>query len=472
MTNLVFYELNEVPVKLFEYYANAFPNSSFAYLLSRSNLFKTYTADVGDLSPWISWPTLHRGVSNIDHNISDLGQDLEYKDKYYPPVWQILSNAGVKVGLFGSLQSYPVPIKDDNYVFYVPDTFAAGPETIPHQLSNFQSFNLGMTGVNGRNVVSQILLREAFDFVRSAPFIGLTFKTALSLAYQLISEKFNTDRIVRRRTSQAEIAFDLFFDLLKKRKPGISFFFTNHLASSMHRYWPTIFPTDYLESNFDNEWLNKWRNEIPHSIRVADRQMSKLIELCNKSNFRLVITSSMGQAAVEGSELIKSQVLINDVSSLLEFCGISREEWEPRLSMAPRVVIRPKSSTFMKKISLLNHLTINGTRINIKDLDTGDIRLDIVLFNQKAIIAEFKGKNVNLNIIGIKNVDLQDAAGSNAYHIPEGILIDYNSEKTLRPETKKKWTKISVLEVAPSILKYFDVQSLSHMNSGNSIFAR
>ncbi|MDC0121847.1 hypothetical protein OAI29_08690 [Amylibacter sp.] len=470
MTNLVFYELNEVPIKLFEHFANAFPKSSFAYLLSRSNLYETYTADVGDLSPWISWPTLHRGVSNVDHNISDLGQNLQYTDKYFPPVWQILDNSGVKVGLFGSLQSYPVPFGGSNYSFYVPDTFAAGPETIPSHFDKFQKFNLGMTSVNGRNVVSQVLLREAIDFVRTAPFIGLTGETAVRLAYQLISEKFNASRIVRRRSSQTEIAFDLFFNLLKKRKPQISFFFTNHLASSMHRYWPTIFPTDYNESKFDNEWLNSWRNEIPHSIRVADRQMWKLIALCNQNNSRLVVTSSMGQAAVDGSELISSQVLISNVSKLFEFLGISRDEWEPRLSMAPRVVIRPKYETFKKKISMLENLTVNGAPISMQNLDTGDFCFNVFLFNQKDLKVDFKGKSVDPSHVGIKNVDLQDAAGSNAYHIPEGILIDYNSQKKFIREIKRNWQKISVLEVAPSILNYFGVKSLNHMQSDNSIF--
>ena len=73
---------------------------------------------------------------------------------------------------------------------------------------------------------------------------------------------------MRRRTSQVEIAFDLFFDQQLKTNPDVSFSFTNHVASSMHRYWPTVFPGDYSEGKFDESWLVRWKNEIPHSIKL------------------------------------------------------------------------------------------------------------------------------------------------------------------------------------------------------------
>ena len=98
--SVVVYELNEVPQRLFNFYADAFPNSAFASLRSRSNLFKTLTADVGQLSPWITWPTMHRGVSNVDHEISELGQTLTDVNVQYPNVYNILAKGGVKVGVF------------------------------------------------------------------------------------------------------------------------------------------------------------------------------------------------------------------------------------------------------------------------------------------------------------------------------------------------------------------------------------
>lgn len=88
---IVVYELNEVPRKLFDFYGNAFPKSAFAQLRRHSKLFETLTADVGGLSPWITWPTMHRGVSNVDHEISELGQTLTKVNAEFPAVYNILA---------------------------------------------------------------------------------------------------------------------------------------------------------------------------------------------------------------------------------------------------------------------------------------------------------------------------------------------------------------------------------------------
>ena len=47
----------------------------------------------------------------------------------------------------------------------------------------------------------------------------------MKLNKQIISERINSDRLVRRRTSQAEISFDLYFKQLIDTKPDISFFY-------------------------------------------------------------------------------------------------------------------------------------------------------------------------------------------------------------------------------------------------------
>ena len=206
------------------------------------------------MSPWITWPTVHRGVSNLDHEISDLGQDLTKVNKEFPNIYDFIAKEGFKVGIFGSLQSYPLPKDLENYKFYIPDTFAAGDECFPSELSYFQKFNLSMVRQNSKNVSRGVATKDAFKFILKSKQLGLKLDTFLKLNKQLISESINSDRVVRRRTSQAEISFDLYFKQLIDTKPDISFF-TNHLASSMHRYWPSIFPDDYEEGKFEKVGL-------------------------------------------------------------------------------------------------------------------------------------------------------------------------------------------------------------------------
>ena len=314
----IVYELNEVPKKLFEFYANLFPKSAFGKLLSQSLVYETHTADVGGLHPWVTWPTLHRGISNVNHEISDLGQDLNKVNIEYPSIYNFLPQCDIKVGVFGSLHSYPLPQNLDNYSFYVPDTFAAGKECFPNDLSLFQSFNLSMVKRNGRNVSSGIAIRDASRFIMHAKALGLTWPTFLKLGKQVLNEQFQKDRLVRRRTSQVEISFDLFYKQLVETKPDISFFFTNHVASSMHRYWPTIFPEDYKEDLVDDSWIKRWRNEIPHSVTVANQQINILIDFCKKNKYELIVCSSMGQGAVQNALPVKNQILITKIKKLLK----------------------------------------------------------------------------------------------------------------------------------------------------------
>lgn len=468
--SIIVYELNEVPRRLFDFYADVFPSSAFAQLRQQSNLFETVTADVGSLSPWVTWPTMHRGVSNVDHEISELGQSLTRVNAEFPNVYNILAESGVTVGLFGSLQSYPLPENLENFCFYVPDTFAAGDECYPEHLSDFQSFNLSMVRANGRNVSSGIAVKSASRFLKNAINLGLQPKTFIKLSNQVITERFNKDRVVRRRTSQVEIAFDLYFRQLQNTRPDISFFFTNHVASSMHRYWPTIFPQDYEEGKFEAGWLKQWAGEIPHAVKVANFQLQKIINYCHQSSSELIVCSSMGQGAVHDVEPISSQVLITNIRKLMTYIGLSPNEYEPKLAMAPRVVITPLSDAFEKALERLTRININGSSVGIHRTSDGDVRLDTSLTNQTSIEILDGNTVVSPYDIGIENVDLQDASGSYAYHIPEGILLHYNPLKKCQNNTKSEWQSISALDFAPSLLNKFRVRPPTYMHNEN-IFA-
>ncbi len=465
--SVIIYELNEVPKKLLDFYSLSHPNSAFAFLRDNSRLFETNTADVGELSPWVTWPTMHRGVPNVEHEITDLGQNLTRVNKEFPSVQNILAGQGIKVGVFGSLQSYPLPKNLDNFSFYVPDTFAAGDECFPKELNAFQRFNLSMVKANARNVSKGVAIRDASRFIFNARHLGLKLNTFLKLTNQLISEQINSDKLVRRRTSQVEICFDLYFKQISETKPDISFFFTNHVASCMHRYWPTIFPDDYEKGKFIKNWITRWSGEIPHSIKVANYQLMKLINFCKLNNSELIVCSSMGQAAVKNVLLKNKQVLITNLKKLMAYLGAEIAEWEPRLSMAPQVVIKPKSESILENLKKLKKIFINGKNINYTILKTGDVRFDISLLNQENLNVLDDDKSISNKDIGVENIKLQDAAGSYAYHISEGILLHFNPKKKINQSSNRNWIPISSLDFAPSLLNKFNKDVPSYMNNEN-----
>ena len=54
---IVLYELNEVPWRVFDQFAEWRPKSHLARLLPVMRRLSTFAEDRSDLSPWITWPT-------------------------------------------------------------------------------------------------------------------------------------------------------------------------------------------------------------------------------------------------------------------------------------------------------------------------------------------------------------------------------------------------------------------------------
>ena len=463
---IIFYEMNEVPLKVFNHYCKNFPKSAFARLRDRADIFETVAEDSGHLSPWVTWPTLHRGVTNDVHEITDFGQNLTAIDKEAPPIWEMLARNGVKVGMFGSLHTYPMPQDMSNYAFYVPDTFAAGPECFPKKFESFQNFNLAMAGKNASQVNSGIALKEASRFLRAAPGLGLSGRTVSKLVSQLASERFDRKRVVRRRTSQVQIAFDFFLRSLRQDRPDASFFFTNHVASSLHRYWPSLFPDDYDILSYDEEWLKAWKDEIPFTLHEANYQLSQLMEFADASeDFKIVVVTSMGQAAVQGKERIERKVIFTGLRSLMQGLGLGDEDWQKRPAMVPQyiVYVAPASrNMFMQNVGALS---ICGKGLTVEPLGEGVYRMEFSMVNMPAIEVFYQGERVDPKKFGIVNVDLQDAAGANAYHIPEGMMAVYDPKKA----SSKNVNRISTLEVTPSVLANFGIKSPAYMQRGFTI---
>ncbi len=83
MKKVILFELNEVPWRVIDDFVQTNPESTLARVLPRCAQFETHSED--RLSPWITWPTFHRGVTDGDHHITDFNQNLDDVDAAYPP---------------------------------------------------------------------------------------------------------------------------------------------------------------------------------------------------------------------------------------------------------------------------------------------------------------------------------------------------------------------------------------------------
>jgi hypothetical protein len=465
---IIFFELNEVPYKIIHHFCKLYPESNLAKVFSKSRKYETYAEDKGHLSPWITWPTVHRGVSNEKHFISDFGQDLNDQEKQYPAIWNLLAKNGVKVGLFGSLHTYPVPENMEDFSFYVPDTFAAGSECFPKKLEAFQKFNLSMARESSRVVSSKSPAGEAIKFLTKLPDLGFRLRTAADIAAQLVDERVNKWKVVRRRTYQSVIGFEIFFKQLVTTRPDFATFFTNHVASSQHRYWAASFPEDYENMKLGREWIETYNGEIVFTMKKADEMIGRLVKFIDKNpEYSLWILSSMGQQAVEARE-IYTDLFVTNGKKFMDNFDLGANNYELRPSMVPQFnvqVTANKKNEFEEKLSTLR---INGHSIPCRQKSDGFYSIDIGFPNldESTIKIELMGQIIPLSHSGMENVKIQDRCGATAYHIPQGSLIIYSPASGLNGQDI---SSISTTEIAPSILQNFNVKVPAYMQKG--IFA-
>jgi len=457
---LIIYELNEVPKSIFEYYTTLEPNSAWAHFFRRARKYETIAADIGHLSPWTTWPTVHRGVRDDQHKITDFGLDLHEVNKSFPPIWDLLANLGIGVGVFGSLHSYQTHVSQENFEFFVPDTFAAGSECFPQELEVFQAFNLDMARINSREVSSHMSKMSGLRFLLNAYGLGIKANTATDVLGQLIGEKLNSDLTVRRRSFQAKLAFDIFLKQLQKSKPDISFFFTNHVASSMHRYWPSVFPSDYTRLPYDQEWIKRWKNEIPYTVKQASNHLKHLLKFVQDGHEVMVITS-MGQAAVQERIRHEAALVLTAPQRLFEFIGIpSKITFEHRPAMVPQYLFEfeHKITDFLDGSMKLR---IGNEFISVELVSPKILKVNLPVNTSASTFASSE-LDIPIGHIGLEYVKLRDAAGANAYHIPEGMLL-YLNRDILNTTNSEEMETISTLDIAPSLLAKFNIKKPDYM---------
>jgi len=106
-------------------------------------------------------------------------------------------------------------------------------------------------------------------------------------------------------------------------------------------------------------------------------------------------------------------------------------------------------------------MKMNGTPLSFASRGQGVFRVELGQANlpTDAIVITYANRRVSLTEAGMVNLRIQDEAGSNAYHVPEGVLIAY----TLGGAGRRIDKGISTVQIAPSILKNFGIAPASYM---------
>lgn len=425
MKPLLLLEINEIPWRVIDRYRSDPRFGAIQSFFSRALTFTTITVDrPGMMDPWVTWPTLHRGMDNTRHNVKNLGQDPSTFRGV--PIWEEFRKRGLAIGVFGSLQSWP-PVNPGSGGFYVPDTFAHDPATIPRHIEPFQRFNLSQVSRNGRVVRGGGLMsREAVDFLLSIPRSGISFNTIRRLFSQILVERLNPTVRARRPIFQAMLSWDVFRSLYRaEAPPAFSTFFTNHVAGVMHRYWRHVFPEDF--GDCEDSGCREHLATMDFAMQVLDDILSGALMFIEKNpEIVVVFATSMGQGPVKYEWHQGYEASIADPSALMRAIGLESEHFKPLLAMAPQAAVEvpnPAHRNIIRKWLESAKTSSGDSMFVVLEIGTS---MSITSLTPKLTDIEAGGFSVeregNLISWSEAGIEMSRVAPGTAYHIPEGIM--------------------------------------------------
>ncbi|MCW5962203.1 MAG: alkaline phosphatase family protein [Pyrinomonadaceae bacterium] len=312
-------EINEITWDLIDPLIEAGKLPTFAKIKKQGTWADPMSVDLPpQLDPWITWTTVYTGRTQAEHNVFHLQQPPEsIKAKR---IWEICRDAGLKVGVFGSLGSYP-PQEVDG--FYVPDTFSPDHKAFPERLSPIQKLNLTYTrSVRLENDQDGVAFKAKLgkDLLK----LGLSIKTCTRILRQLAREKVAPDKRWQRVILQPAVNFDFFSLLYKQNRPDFASFHTNHVAHFQHTYWKAMQPELFPQPTTEKE-RETYGGAIEFGYRSADELLSRAVALCDE-NTVLVVASSMGQKPYINDMKKGKQIgQLRSLDKLMEIIGLKDE---------------------------------------------------------------------------------------------------------------------------------------------------
>ncbi len=461
------YELNEVPWTVVDRYVSYRPSSNLARLLPQAALRTTIDDDPVLLMPWRTWPTFHTSLLTEDHNAYDQGQDPA--SMHGTPLWDAAEDAGLSVGLFGLLQTWP-PRLFRSGGFFVPDCFARTPATFPASLERFQKFNTAMTSENSfaaeRDFSARELAGVAFDSVRH----GLTPWTIAKGIEHVVRERTDSRYKTRRPAAQVLLCFDMFWQLHLEHQPDLSMFFTNHVASMMHRFWGDWFPGYAEVEAYQAD--DVYEGSIVYAMDLFDRGLGRAMRWVDHTPGAVLnLSSCIGQGPIPYRDMACTYV-VDDVDRLIKALNLADAQdgiaMYPRLTLlfadhdAAAQAIGTIQSPVTSMGPLFRDIRLIGASVSFEIA----FELDIQQLPEEVTWTPFQGKasHGDIDSLGI-SVRGRPGGGNTAQHTPEGIFITYGDG--IVPDASRD--EFNILDAAPSLLDLLGVVAPPSMKGRASV---
>lgn len=406
------------------------------------------------LEPWIQWITVHNGIGYDDHKQLNLD---EGHNVTAPAIWDILSDAGLRTWVCGSMN----PRVSTSFTGAIlPDPWSTHVAPRPAELRPFFEFIQRNVQEHTRDKVP-LGMKDYARFVTFMARHGLSRKTALAIAQQLVAEKRSGGKNRwQRATILDRLQLDVFRHYWRTLQPHFATYFSNSTAHFQHMHWRNMEPHLFKVAPTPEEQA-QYKDAIEYGYRSMDGLVGELIELAG-TDTTLVFATALSQqpCLVYEDQGGKVAHRPKDFEQLLKWAGVDSE-----FAVAP-VMTHYFHCTFEDEQAAtaaavkLRALEAGGTQVlNVEqkgmDLFCGckiytslDSSLTIESTATKAKTGFFK---LFYRIEGLKS----------GMHHPDGILWVRTPDRSHRVHTDK----VPLERVAPMILDMFSISAPSTMRA-------
>jgi len=438
---VILLEFNELcPNLLREFMGRGFLPNFRAFYDSSTIYITDAEEEAPELEPWIQWFTVHSGLRYDQHKVYHLGDGRKFEG---PLIGNLLSEAGVRVGIFGSMNTNYERLNG----YYIPDPWDTRAEAYPGWLAPFYNTVARQVQESSRN--------DAFtkgDMARFGWFLarhGLRLATAWNAARQLIDERRDGGVHWRRACLLEHISYDLFRRLNRKFEIDFATFFANSTAHFQHYYWRNMDPERFHipPSAKDHSSL---REAIQYGYQSMDRLLGKVLQ--DYPGSKLILATALSQQPWDTK---KCTFRPRSFEQLMQFAGVAGE-YQIKPVMAEQFhVVFSRNELRQQAAEKLRRLTVEGRQLmTVNEEDQG------LFCGCKVTEYEYLDKEI-INAANEKQrfdqlLYLIHGLRSGRHH-PDGAFWVRNGRHQVVDQ------KIPLVHVAPAILREFHVAAADSM---------
>jgi predicted AlkP superfamily phosphohydrolase/phosphomutase len=447
MPKVLLFELNEVNWVVLRGLLDRGELPNLKTLMERGASGTTICRDKR-LDPCVAWPTLHTGTSHEVHRIDFLGQHPQTFGARQ--IWDFAIEAGRKVGVFGSLLSWP---PRPTAAFHVPECFARDAETQPETMRPVQAFNIKYSTENKKALVAKTSLRELVTFTYGLLRSGVRPATFLEIGREILEESRRPHLKWRRACLQPIINYDVFAKLYRQTRPHFSTFFTNHVAYYLHRYWRACFPEQFTAA--PESEVGRYHDTIPYSLRLSDLLIGRVMSLIGDDTV-LIVASALGQGPLAEPQNSPQQNVLRSLHRLIALLGHTEQAHVSGSMTHEHVLVVPAPAARAEIVRQLSEIRqAGGAQARIFNVAVKDDTVCVAFRGEyedlePGIFIPALGQTVPAHEIDIARYDVQPMTGD---HTPDGLFV--MTGPTVRPGYSLG--EFDLRSVAPTILSLLDV---------------